>query len=66
MISKKVPKKVRKSKVEKLKIPKAFIDHIRSLGFPETDAHFLYENKDDWLGISTGWLISMIPLFGHY
>lgn len=52
-------KKSRKSEAKKVKkeiIPRAFIEHIRSLGFQETDASVLYENKDDWMGISTGWL----------
>ena len=54
------PKKYRKSEAKKVKkesIPNAFIRHIRSLGFQETDASVLYENKDDWMGISTGQLI---------
>lgn len=51
------PKKVKTSEVKRVKkIPTAFIDHIRSLGFTETDADVLYENKDDWMGMSTGWL----------
>ena len=49
-----MPKKARKPQAKKESIPKAFIDHIRSLGFQETDAYVLYENKDDWMGISTG------------
>ena len=49
-----MPKKVKKPQAKKESIPKAFIDHIRSLGFQETDANVLYENKDDWMGISTG------------
>ena len=49
-----MPKKVRNSEVKKESISKSFIKHIRSLGFPETDASVLYENKDDWMGISTG------------
>ena len=48
------PKKARKSLVKKEVIPKAFIDHIRKLGFRDSDAQVLYENKDDWIGISTG------------
>ena len=49
-----IPKIVRKSKVKKEVIPKAFIDHIKSLGFMENDAPVLYQNKDDWMGLSTG------------
>ena len=51
------PKKVKKSEVKKESIPKTFINHVRLLGFQETDASVLYENKEDWMGISTGWLI---------
>ena len=50
------PKKARKSLVKKEVIPKAFIDHIRKLGFRDSDAQVLYENKDDWIGMSTGGL----------
>ena len=52
-----VPKKARKSEVKKEIIPKAFIDHVVTLGFQENDANVLYDNKDDWIGISTGKLM---------
>ena len=51
------PKNVKQSEIKKENIPKAFINHVRLLGFQETDASVLYENKEDWMGISTGWLI---------
>ena len=51
-----LPKKVDKSSVKKQAVPKEFLDHIRALGFQEIDARILYEHKDDWMGISTGWL----------
>ena len=57
--------KSRKSEAKKVKkesIPKAFIDHIRKLGFRDSDAEVLYENKEDWMGISTGWL-TFVALF---
>ena len=57
-----LPKKVRKSTTKKEVIPKAFIDHIRKLGFRDSDAEVLYENKEDWMGISTGWL-TLLALF---
>ena len=49
-----MPKRAKKSKVKNEVIPKAFIDHIKSLGFMENDAPVLYQNKDDWMGLSTG------------
>ena len=47
-------KKTRTAEVKKESIPKTFMKHIRTLGFQETDAHVLYEDKYDWMGISTG------------
>ena len=44
----------RKLKVLKKDIPEKFIKHILSLGFQETEGQVLYENKDDWMGFSTG------------
>ena len=37
-------------------IPEKFKKHVKSLGFQESDITVLYKNKDDWMGISTGWL----------
>ena len=54
ILPKKKSVKSEAKKVKKESIPKAFIKHIRSLGFQEADASVLYENKDDWMGISTG------------
>ena len=54
------PKKSRKLEAKKESIPKTFISHIRSLGFQEADAIVLYENKDDWMGISRGRLLRSI------
>ena len=48
----------RKSKVTKKAIPKTFIKHILTLGFQESDSQVLYENKDDWLGMQKGRLIT--------
>ena len=48
------PKKSRKLEVKKDVIPKGFMVHIRKLGFRDSDAKVLYENKDDWIGVSTG------------
>ena len=50
-------KKIKKSQPKKQPVPKEFLDHIRALGFQEIDASILYEHKEDWMGISTGWLI---------
>ena len=47
-------KRARTSKTKKEAIPKPFVDHIRKLGFRDSDANVLYENKDDWIGVSTG------------
>jgi len=55
-VKKRIAKKTVKQKAEK-KIPKKFIAHIVELGFDAKDASRLYENKDDWLGISSGGLI---------
>ena len=41
-------------KQDKPKLSKKFIDHIVELGFDAKDAARLYENKDDWLGMSSG------------
>ena len=43
-----------KSREKKVNIPSKFIKHILSLGFDQADASRLYEQKDDWLGISSG------------
>ena len=57
------PKKTKKRKLEdyeprlikkKKKLPSEFIEHILSLGFNKTDADRLYEEKDSWMGVSTG------------
>ena len=37
-----------------VKVPSKFIKHILSLGFEESDAPRLYEQKDDWMGVSSG------------
>ena len=37
-------------------VPDKFKKHVLSLGFQESDAAVLYKKKDDWMGISTGWL----------
>ena len=55
-VKKRIGKKIVKKEAEK-KIPKKFIAHIVELGFDAKDASRLYENKDDWLGISSGGLI---------
>lgn len=46
----KKPKKV----IEKKNIPPSFMNHILSLGFNENDALVLYENKEDWMGLTSG------------
>ena len=50
------PHKTRKKK----KVPTEFIEHILSLGFNEDDAPTLYEDKDSWMGISTGGKVSCV------
>ena len=52
-----VSKKVKKSETRKEIIPKSFVDHVVTLGFKENDANVLFDNKDDWMGISTGKLV---------
>ena len=52
-------KKTRKRKHEssvkrKKNVPVEFIQHIMSLGFDENDAPRLYEEKENWLSISSG------------
>ena len=54
------PKKVKKLEVKQEVIPKSFVNHIRTLGFQDSDADMLYENKDDWIGISTGRLLQNV------
>ena len=51
-------KKAMKRKAEKSvqPIPENFKKHVLSLGFQKSDVAVLYKNKDDWMGISTGWL----------
>ena len=50
--------KAKKRKAEKsgAEIPAKFKKHVLSLGFQESDVAVLYRDKDDWMGISTGWL----------
>ena len=57
------PKKTKKRKLEnygpnlvkkKKKLPSEFIEHILSLGFNRDDADRLYEEKDNWTGVSSG------------
>ena len=55
-----VPKKARKSEIKQEVVPKAFIDHVVTLGFQENDAKVLYDSKDDWMGISKGMLIFLV------
>ena len=52
-------KKTRKRKLEssvrqKRNVPVEFIQHILSLGFDEINAPRLYEEKENWLSISSG------------
>jgi len=44
-------KKTVKKEMKKI-IPTKFISHIVELGFDAKDASRLYENKDDWLGMT--------------
>ena len=37
-----------------VKVSTEFMNHILSLGFNEEDASRLYDQKDDWMGVSTG------------
>ena len=39
---------------KKVKVSTEFMNHILSLGFNEEDASRLYDQKDEWMGISTG------------
>merc|ERR1711892_876570 len=49
------PRKEKKKKTEEKRvIPPSFINHIKSLGFPESDAVHLFEHRDQWSGISIG------------
>ena len=41
-------------------VPEEFIQHIVSLGFNENDAPRLYEEKDNWMGISTDGKVSCV------
>ena len=52
--SKNLKSKRRTEKVVRDEIPAEFIQKITRLGFQDSDAQVLYENKDDWMGISTG------------
>ena len=46
--------------IEKIEnIPETFTQHILSLGFHETDAVILYQDKENWMGISKK---GMVPL----
>ena len=45
---------------KKVKVPSEFITHISSLGFGKEDASRLYNQKDDWMGISTGGKLSCV------
>ena len=57
------PRKKSKPVVRVKNMPKEFIYHILSLGFNESDAAVLYENKEDWMGLSTGWLPVSIKFY---
>ena len=46
--------KRRINKVTKDEIPAEFMKKIVRLGFQNSDAEVLYDNKDDWMGIDTG------------
>ena len=52
----KSPEKPAKNRkiVTREEIPKTFIEHIVRLGFQESDARVLFENKEDWMGLTSG------------
>ena len=66
-----LPKKQRLSQkhfdkvdVEKTEnIPEKFMQHVLSLGFQESDAAILYQDKENWMGISRKGMVASCFIF---